>query len=191
MKKGKLILIVGLPGSGKGTLVAYARDQFPQIVFPISWTTRPIRPGEAEGANYHFATDEEFMRSVESGEFLEWVTIDGGHRYGTRKNEILPALEAGKFVMREIEVLGARAIMSLMPREDIVIICINPDSWEDLSKRMLSRAPMSAVELEERRKRYEREAPFKKEADFVIDNTYGELDKAKEQLSAVLRKVLA
>ncbi len=191
MKKGKLVLIVGLPGSGKGTLIAHLREQFPEIVFPVSWTTRPRRPGENEGDVYHFASDDEFSRSVGDGEFLEWVSIDGGHRYGTRKNEIVPPLEEGKLVLREVEIQGARRLKKLLPHEDIVSIFINTGSWDDLSARMLARAPMSAEELAKRKERYEKELSFKNEADFVVENQYGKLDEAKRQVSAILQSLRA
>lgn len=187
--RGKLILVVGLPGSGKGTLIAHAKEAFPELVFPISWTTRAMRPGEREGEVYHFAAKEEFMRSVAAGEFLEWVTIDTGHCYGTRRADIEGPLSEGKFVLREVEVIGARNIRSLLPKEELATIFINTDSWEDLKARMLARAPMSEEELQARHARYESEVSFLSEADYVVENRHGHLEEAKRDFDAAIRAI--
>lgn len=188
--QGALILIVGLPGSGKGTLINHVRGAFPELVFPTSWTTRPIRAGEIEGQVYHFATEEEFSKEVADGAFLEWVTIDTGSRYGTLKREIIPFLESGKTVIREVEVDGARNIRSLLAPYKVVTIFISTDSWEVLRERMLARAPMSEEELAERKKRYEREVLFKAEADFVVENRNGELESAEQALDTIISRIL-
>ncbi|MDE2213276.1 MAG: guanylate kinase [Patescibacteria group bacterium] len=188
-KEGTLILVVGLPGSGKGTLISYAKKHFPSIVFPISWTTRPKRPGEREGEVYHFVAEEEFSRAVSAGEFLEWVSIDGGHRYGTLRREILLPLSEGKTLLREVEVAGAKKLRALLPEVDIVYIFIDGGPWEDLSKRMLERAPMSEEELEERHKRYERELSFKSEAKYVIENVYGKLGEVEQEFSDIISRI--
>lgn len=191
MSSGKLILIVGLPGSGKGTLIAHLKQTFPELVFPISWTTRPPRPSEVEGEVYHFATDEEFTASVEKGEFLEWVTIDTGHKYGTRRADIMNPIAEGKFVLREVEVMGARTIRDLLPREQFATIFVNTDSWDDLKARMLERAPMSEEELEARRKRYESEVGFRAEADYIVENRHGQLEEAKRDIERVVREIIS
>lgn len=103
--RGKFVMIVGPTGSGKGTLLAHLREVMPWVVFPISCTTRPPRPGEQEGVTYHFLTDDVFQQKAMNGEFLEWVYTDG-KRYGTLKSEILPALEAGQTVIREVDIKG-------------------------------------------------------------------------------------
>lgn len=189
--RGKLILVVGLPGSGKGTLIGHAKQVFPELVFPRSWTTRAMRPGEKEGEVYHFATEEEFTRSVEAGEFLEWVTIDTGHRYGTRRADIVEPLAEGKFVLREVEVIGARNIRGMFEKNELVTVFINTDSWDDLKSRMLARAPMSDEELEARRKRYEQEVSFLPEADYVVENRHGHLDEAKRDFETVIKKIIS
>ena len=112
--EGKLILVVSPAGGGKSTLLKYLREQMPEIVFPVSCTTRPMRPGEVEGAVYHFISDEEFQRRAANDEFLEWVYTDG-KRYGTLKSEIVPAVEAGKTVVREIDINGSYKIQGILP----------------------------------------------------------------------------
>ena len=187
--KGNLVLLIGVPGAGKSTLMQYARETYSNVVFPMSWTTRLTRPGEIEGVTYHFATDEEFTRAIDEGRFLEWVTIDGGRRYGTLKEDIMSALAKGTLVIREVEPIGARRIKELLPNS-VVTIFLTAGSWDDMLKRITKRAPIGEEELEKRRERYERELPFEREADFVISNRYGELECAKQELSRILEEVL-
>lgn len=186
--RGKLILVIGPTGSGKSTLLAYLHEQMPELVFPISCTTRTIRPGEVVGEKYFFITKEEFEKREAQGDFLEWA-VYGGNYYGTLKSEILPAIEAGKTVVREVEVQGARQIQELLPEEKLKILFINAGSWENLEKRVRARAPITEVELLARRKRYEDETTFMHEADVVVDNSDGGLEQAKKDLVGAIKKL--
>ncbi len=190
MERGALILVVGLPGSGKGTLISFVREHYPKVVFPVSWTTRMQRPGEMEGLVYHFATEPEFTRAVKEETFLEWVSIDGGHRYGTPKAAIIEALAAVDIVMREVEVEGARHIRERLPDARIITLFITSrDGWENLSQRMLTRAPMAPKELALRKARYERELKFRDEADYVIDNSNGNLAAAQAHMRQLIEEI--
>src|SRR6185503_18010602 len=104
--QGKLILVIGPSGSGKSALIAYLREVAPNIIFPVSCTTREKRLGEKEGETYYFVSEEEFDERITQEAFLEWASY-GGHRYGTLKSEILPELTAGNTVVREVEIQGA------------------------------------------------------------------------------------
>lgn len=188
--KGTLILIVGLPGSGKGTLIRYAKELFPDFVYPVSWTTRPIRPGEVEGEVYHFVTTTAFNEAVARGVFLEWVEIDNGTRYGTVKEDFIKPLQEGKTLMREVEVEGARAMRRLLPGARIVTVFLPAGTWEDLKARMLARAPMSEAELAARRERYEKEVAFGKEADYVLPNEFGKLEETKQKFVELIRAII-
>lgn len=187
---GTLILIVGLPGSGKGTLIKYAKEVFPDFIYPVSCTTRPIRPGEVEGEVYHFVTKAEFDAAIERGEFLEWVTIDNGSHYGTLKKDFIGPLSEGKNLLRELEVEGARAMRTLLPETRIVSIFVSAGTWEDLKARMLFRAPMSEEELTARKERYEKEVLFEKEADFVLQNEFGNLEGTKQKFAELIRTIV-
>jgi guanylate kinase len=178
MIKGKFILVIGPSGSGKSALLSYLHTQKPDIVFPRSCTTRAPRPGEVEGEKYFFVTKEEFERREATGDFLEWASY-GGNYYGTLKGEILPNLETGKTVVREVEVQGARQIQAKVPPEALGIIFIDAGSWESLERRIRSRAPITEVELLARRKRYEDETTFKDHATIVVENPDGGLEQAK------------
>ncbi len=176
--KGRLILVVGQTGSGKGTLLNHVRGVLPDLVFPVSCTTRAMRPGEVAGKNYYFISDEEFKERIARDEFLEWVHTDG-KRYGTLKSEILEALERGKSVVREMDVKGVVKVRQFLPPEMIRTIYINAGSWDELRVRILARAPLSGEELESRRRRFEEELHFEHEADFIVQNPTGGLLQAQ------------
>ncbi len=187
---GKLILVIGPTGSGKGTLLAHVRNTIPELIFPVSCTTRAMRPGEVEGQTYHFVTSEEFRERLARGEFLETASY-GGNQYGTLKAEIVPHIEAGKTVIREIEVQGARQIQQILPPTELRIIYIDAGSWDDLERRIRARAPIGQPEIEARRKRYEDETSFKQQATVVIQNLDGGIEAAKQEFEAAVRSIMS
>ncbi len=190
MHEGRLILIVGPTGSGKSALLSHLYAQMPEIVSPVSCTTRAPRPGEVSGEKYYFISKEEFEQREDRGDFLEWA-VYGGNYYGTLKSEIVPAIEAGKLVVREVEVQGARQIQKMIPKERLSVIFINAGSWDNLEKRVRARAPITEVELLARRKRYEDETTFMQEADVVVENPDGGLEQAKQDFIAAVQKLAA
>ena len=187
--KGHLILLVSVPGGGKGVLLEHLRATFPDLIYAVSCTTRHIRPGEVDGVNYYFVTKEKFRSLIDEGKFLEWTEIDGGNRYGTLKSEVLEPLEEGKVVIREVEIQGADAIRNLVPKENLLIIFIDAGIWERLEKRIVARAPITQEELAHRKERYIKERAFIKEADVVVDNS-GELDAAKCQIEKIVTNIV-
>lgn len=136
---GKLVVISGPSGVGKSTVVRGLLARLGEgIRLSISATTRPPRPGEQDGVDYHFLSDQEFSRCRESGEFLESIEVFGrGHWYGTLWSEVRPSLEAGKWVVLEIDVDGAEGVLRQFPKA--VSIFIRPDSLEELERRLRSR----------------------------------------------------
>ncbi|KND46981.1 MAG: guanylate kinase [Parcubacteria bacterium C7867-004] len=188
--RGKLVAIVGPSGSGKGTLMKRARSVYPDILFPVSCTTRDPRPGEVDGTDYHFLTAAEFDRRIESSEFIEWAQF-GAHKYGTEKKEILPHLEMGELVMREFEVQGTRLLRDLLPPDEFVTIYIDAGSWEGMARRVRDRAPITDEELEKRRLRYLDERTFKDEATYVVQNPDGGQEQADRDFMDVVRALRA
>ncbi len=186
---GKLVLVVGTSGSGKGVLLKRAKELHSEIVFPVSCTTRAVRPGETEGETYYFVTKEEFDHKISEGEFLEWAEY-GGNKYGTLKSEIIPGLEEGKLVLREVEVQGARHIRECIPVENLTIVYIYAGPWPDLERRIRERAPISDEELEARKLRYEDEQSFKSEATFVVENPDGKFKEADEAFEEIISSLL-
>ncbi len=186
--KGKLILVIGPSGSGKSVLLAYLRTALPDIVFPVSYTTRLPRPGERDGVTYHFISEEEFQTHVAQGEFLEWANYGGNH-YGTLQSQILPQLARGKVIVREMEVQGAHQVQKELPPEQLAIIFINAGSWEESQRRIRTRAPISDGELMARRRHYEDEMGFMQKASRVIENPDGRIEKAKEEFLKAVREL--
>lgn len=185
--QGKLILVVGPTGSGKGTLIEHALAVYSDLVFPVSATTRSPRPGEEDGVNYHFLAKEEFERKVAAGEFLEWAEY-GGNYYGTPSAEVLPVIESGKFMLHDIEVQGARQVLDLHPNEAVAIF-IDAGSWEALAERVRARAPISEEELAKRKVHYDDEVTFTNRAAFVVKNENGKLEEAKTDFIAAIAAI--
>lgn len=181
VKNGKFVLILGSSGAGKGTALNFLKSRHPEFVFPISCTTRPMRPHEKDGEVYYFISREEFKKKIEAGEFLEYAFVHDMNYYGTLKKPILDALEEGKVVVREVDVQGVRSIREMMPSDQVITVFLSA-RWSDLEKRILKRAPMSKTELNERRESFEREMKWQEECDFVVESIEGKIE---EQCRAV------
>jgi guanylate kinase len=188
-RKGKLILVVGPTGSGKGTLVEHIEKTYPDISYSISCTTRQMRPNEVEGKDYYFLSKEEFKQRIAAGDFLEWARY-GGNYYGTPKAEVESRLSRGEIVLLEIEVQGARQVKKIIPSGQLAILFIDAGPWEELESRVRARAPITDAELQKRKERYEDESSFKKEATHVIKNPTGKLETAKQDLDRVIDSLL-
>lgn len=164
---GRLFVVSGPSGVGKGTLIAAALGRVPELALATSATTRPRRPGEQDGREYHFLETAEFDRRVEAGEFLEHVTY-AGKRYGTLRSEVERRLRAGQDVVLEIEVVGAREIKRQLP--DAVLVFVAPPAIADLEQRLRSRAANSPEEIAHRLEIAREEMQAQPEFDHVIVN---------------------
>lgn len=147
MVPGKLIVISGPSGAGKSTVI---KEVFECSDLPLQWsvsaTTRPPRPGEVAGQDYHYMSSEEFERRREAGEFLETCEVFGrGYWYGTLQSEVTPRLEQGNWVVLEIDVDGTLAILERFP--DAVTIFVRPSSIEQLGQRLTDRGTESPEEI--------------------------------------------
>ena len=136
MTKGRLIIISGPSGIGKGTVCKELFKQDASLVPSVSWTTREKRKGEEEGVTYFYRTDEEFDRMIESGGFLEYAGIYGG-RYGTPRDYVEKRMAEGKNVILEIETKGAMAVMEKAP--EAVSIYLLPPTMRVLRDRLVGR----------------------------------------------------
>ena len=147
---GQLVIISGPSGVGKSTIVRELVRQFPgRVRLSISATTRPPRPGELDGRDYYFLTNEEFVRRREAGDFLEYVEVFGrGHWYGTLLNEVQPSLEEGQWVILEVDIAGADLALRRFPQA--VTIFITPDSDAELERRLRLRGTESEVAIQRR-----------------------------------------
>ena len=153
MSMGKIIVISGASGVGKSTILTEVMKQRQDLVFSVSATTRPMRPGEADGVNYHFISRESFLDMVRKGEFLEY---DEHHDnlYGTLYSAVKDATEKGHVVL-DIEPNGAMNVRRRYP--DAILIFIMPPSWEALEARLRGRGdtPEEQVQTRLTRARWE------------------------------------
>ena len=135
MREGKLIVLSGPGGVGKSTIVAELkkRDHF---YFSVSATTREPRNGEEDGVAYHFVSDEQFKQMIRENVFLEWADFAGA-RYGTPRQPVVEALAAGKDVLLEIEIDGARQVKRAMPHA--LMVFLEPPSMSELESRITNR----------------------------------------------------
>lgn len=188
MKKGKIFLILGPSGSGKGTVMDYLHKEFPDAVFPISCTTRLPRPGEHNGDVYYFLSRGEFQKKIDAGEFLEWAVVHNDNMYGTLKKPILDALAAGKIVIREVDMQGVQSIRNLLPADQMVSIFITAPSWENLKRRILGRSKIPELELEERKKSFEKEIKFSEKCDYFVKSEENRIKEFCQEVEGIIRK---
>ncbi|EKD63954.1 MAG: hypothetical protein ACD_51C00134G0003 [uncultured bacterium] len=184
--KGKLFLILGSSGSGKGVVLSALREKHPEWIFPLSCTTREKRPYEKDGEVYNFISKEEFKKKIDRGEFLEYAVVHQDNYYGTLKEPILDALGAGKTVVREVDVQGLRSIREIILKDQLVSIFLIVKSWDVLKLRILGRSKMSDEELERRHQSYMIEKEWEKECDFVIESVSGEQETVTSEVEKVI-----
>ncbi|HWT94664.1 MAG TPA: guanylate kinase [Solirubrobacteraceae bacterium] len=181
----KVFVITGPSGVGKGTLIRALRERVPELDLSVSATTRRPRPGETQGEHYHFLSDEEFARHVDAGDFVEWAEYSG-NRYGTLRSELESRVTAGRPVVLEIEVQGARQVRTTMP--DAVQIFIEPPSEDALRARLVGRGTDDADAVARRLAVAREELAAKSEFPHRVCND--RLEDAVGELERVVRTAL-
>jgi guanylate kinase len=177
---GNLLVIAAPSGAGKSTLVSLLRKSDTEIAFSISYTTRAPRGQEQHGREYYFVTVEEFEAMRARDEFLEYAKVHN-YYYGTHRDSVRQALEAGKDIILDIDVQGAEQIRRMMPRA--VFIFILPPSFDELSERLRSRGLDNKEVIEQRLQNAAGEVARYSEFDYVIIND--NLEKAAAALIAI------
>jgi guanylate kinase len=152
----------------------------------VSATTRPRRPGEADGKDYYFLTEEEFVRRVEAGEFLEHVVYVSGQRYGTLRSEVERVHAEGRSCVLELETRGARAVRDAMP--GAVTIFVSVPSFAELERRLRSRATESSGEIDERLELARAQMEEADDFDHVVVND--DVERAATELDGIVTNVL-
>lgn len=147
MKRGTVFVVSAPSGCGKTTLLGIVCARVPRLKFSISSTTRKPRSDEVHGVHYFFIKEDEFVRGIQKGKFLEWATVHN-HYYGTDRTMVENWINEGYDVILDIDVQGARQVKCIMP--DAVTVFILPPSWDELERRLMERRTESADEIARR-----------------------------------------
>ena len=167
MNKGLVLVISGPSGVGKGTIINKLLGDDKNMHLSISCTTRAPRPGEQEGVNYFYKTEEEFAEMVKNNEFLEYASVFGLASYGTPMSQINLRNE-GTDVLLEIDVQGAENVKKLIP--DAVMIMIAPPSFETLRSRLIGRGTETPEKIAKRLNTAGKELSYSDQYDYVVVN---------------------
>ncbi|MFM2430924.1 MAG: Guanylate kinase [Cyanobacteriota bacterium] len=178
---GKLIVLTGPSGAGKGTLLKALLADHPELYVSISATTRSARPGEVHGQHYFFLDRAEFDQMVSAGNFLEWAEF-AGNCYGTPRQPVEAQINAGTIVILEIELEGARQVRESFP--EAYRIFILPPSFEELESRLRGRGTETDEVVAKRMRRAKEEIAAAGEFDIQIVND--DLDRAVAELATVV-----
>nr|WP_240490752.1 guanylate kinase [Amycolatopsis vancoresmycina] len=163
----RLTVVSGPSGVGKSSVVGELRKLEPEIYFSVSVTTRQARPGEIDGAHYHFVDRAEFDAMVADGRLLEWAEF-AGNRYGTPREPVEKALAEGRPAVLEIELQGARQVRAAMPEARLVMLM--PPSWDELVGRLTGRGTENEAAVQARLAEAERELAAAGEFDHRLVN---------------------
>lgn len=191
MSSGKLVLIIGPSGVGKSVILRSLKERHPSLVFPRSATTRPRRPKEGDEL-YHFVSEDEFDAKMGEDAFLEYATVHQGARYGTLLSEIIPHIEAGKVVIREVDVQGFESIrVHPLFRKDggthtLQTIFILPESADQLLAHIQKRAPMQEDELRRRLESMKKELLAAPETDVQVMNREGKIEETIREVEKAI-----
>ena len=167
-RRGLLIVLSSPSGAGKTTISRKLMQADPSITMSVSATTRDPRPGEVDGKDYHFVTDEAFQRLVDEGELAEWAYVFD-HRYGSPKEPIKEALKAGRDILFDIDWQGTQQLRSAFGN-DLVSIFILPPSMAELDRRLRARKTDNEEVIEGRMRRAAGEIGHWGEYDYVLIN---------------------
>lgn len=164
----KLTVLAGPTAVGKGTVSAYIRQHYPEVWFSVSATTRAPRPGEEDGVHYYFVSDQDFQGMVDRQEMLEWATVHQVNKYGTIRSKVEEQLAAGRPVLLEIDLQGARQVKQAMPEAQLIFLA--PPSWDELVRRLIGRGTESEAEQQTRLATAKVELAAEAEFDYTVVN---------------------
>ena len=181
MTAARLFIISGPSAVGKGTIVKRILKSDGKVHLSVSATTRNPREGEEEGVSYYFMSDEQFVKAVGEGGFLEHASVHG-HYYGTPKAPVMSQLKAGRDVILEIDVQGAMQVKESYP--DGVFIFILPPSVDALRSRIMHRGTESEEDIQVRLGAAQREMEYLEHYDYYVVND--DLEKAVESVKKIM-----
>ncbi len=182
MSQPRLTVLAGPTAVGKGTVSTYIRDNYPEVWLSVSVTTRPPRPGEADGVHYYFVSAEEFDSMVSNGELLEWAVVHGTNRYGTLRRTVQEAMDDGRSVLLEIDLQGARQVKASMA--EAMFVFLAPPSWDEMVRRLVGRGTESAEEQQQRLETAKLELAAEPEFDHTVVND--SVNRAADELVSLM-----
>ena len=183
----RLFVVTGPSGAGKGTLIRRLVERRPDLAVAVSATTRPRRPGEEDGRDYHFLSEAEFQHRVDTGDFLEHVDYVSGHRYGTLRAEVERIFGSGRSCVLELETQGAKEVQATA--SDAVTVFVRPPSFAELERRLRERATESAGEIGERLALTRHQAGEAGDFDHVVTND--DVERAVGEIEAIVDRALS
>lgn len=181
-----MIVIVAPSGTGKSTMIKRLKNDYPTILESVSYTTRPIRPGEIHGKSYFFIGVNEFLKMRENNEFLEWAEVHGNF-YGTSKKFVEDCLADGKNLLFDLDVQGTDSMKSYFG-EKANVIFISPPSVEELEKRLRHRGTENTQVINLRLMNAQKELLRKNDFDFLIYND--DIEKSYQRLCEITQEIL-
>ena len=186
MQKGKIIIISGPSGVGKKTILdqVMANKEALNVHYSISMTTRPMRPGEVNGKDYYFVSDEQFVNAINNGDLIEWAVFCG-NKYGTPRSFLLNQINEGKNVILEIEVVGALNVLNQFNNDELLSIFIVPPSIEELKQRLINRGSESIDVINNRVNRAIEEIKVQDKYQHVVVND--NVDSAVNQIQNLIK----
>jgi guanylate kinase len=181
--KPLLVVLSGLSGGGKDTILTGLRQSGLPLEISVSATTRARRPDEKDGIHYHFISSARFQELIDTNALLEWATVYG-NRYGIPREPVRQALQSGKDVIVKIDVQGATTIKKILPQA--VFIFLATPHLEELEKRLKQRRTETPAELELRLKTAREELNKLPMFDYIVVNRPGESERAIADIKAII-----
>lgn len=182
-RKGKLIVVSAPSGAGKTTLCGSLSRAEKNIIYAVSYTTRPPRPGEVDGKDYYFVSEEEFKAMTRGNEFAEWARVHN-HYYGTHEGFIRRKMDEGVDVLLDVDVQGAKLLKKRFPPPEGVFIFVLPPSMDVWISRLNQRRLDSKEEIKRRLKVARDEIKKHSEFDYLIINN--EIERAVHDLNQII-----
>ena len=185
IRLGKILAVSAPSGTGKTTIVKQILQDFPDLVFSISATTRSKRREETNGKDYFFLTEAEFIEKINNEEFVEWERFYD-YYYGTYKSFLEENIQQGKSVLLEIDVYGALNVKRIYPGAKLIFIY--PPSYDELVNRLMNRKTESEEDFKKRIERAKMELSLKDKFDYLVENK--DLEKAILETKSIINNII-
>jgi guanylate kinase len=185
-KKGNIIIIVAPSGTGKSTLIKSLKEDFRELHWSVSFTTRPMREGELDGKHYFFISRDEFIKKKDQGAYIEWAEVHGNF-YGTSKGFVETKVNHGFSLLFDLDIQGADNMKAEFG-DDAKCIFIVPPSIEELEKRLRGRGTDSDEVIKLRLENATKEIKRKDDYDFFVVNE--DIDTAYKDLAGIVKGLL-